>query len=58
MFLLNVEEAICEFGRTRGMFELVFPEKNIINKYKKYFRNNFGKENELLWENIEKNDLN
>ena len=54
----NVEEAICEFGRTRGMFELVFPEKNIINKYKKYFRNNFGKENELLWENIEKNDLN
>ena len=25
---------------------------------KKYFRNNFGKENELLWENIEKNDLN
>jgi hypothetical protein len=54
----NVEEAICEFGRTRGMFELVFPEKNIINKYKKYFRNNFGKENELLWENIEKYDLN
>ena len=51
----NVEEAICEFGRIRGMFELAFPLKNKINIYKKYFGNNLSKENELLWENIEKN---
>ena len=51
----NVEEAICEFGRVRGMFELAFPLKNKINLYKKYFGNDLSKENELLWKNIEKN---
>ena len=35
----NVGEAICEFGRPRGMFELVFPNKNNIDIYKKYFGN-------------------
>ena len=52
----NVEEAICEFGRHKGMFELVFPVKNKINIYKKYFGNKLGEENKILWENIEKNN--
>ena len=52
----NVEEAICEFGRPRGMFELAFPVKNKINTYKKYFGNKISDENKILWENIEKNN--
>ena len=52
----NVEEAICEIGRERGMFELVFPVKNKVNTYKKYFGNKLKEENKILWENIEKND--
>ena len=52
----NVGEAVCEFGRPRGMFELVFPKKSNINIYKKYFGNKSNEENEILWENIEKNN--
>ena len=51
----NVEEAICEFGRIRGMFELAFPAKNNINIYKKYFGDKISEENKMIWENIEKN---
>ena len=52
----NVGEAICEFGRPRGMFELVFPKKNNINIYNKFFGNKSNEENKILWENIEKNN--
>ena len=49
----NVEEAICEFGRTRGMFELIFPLKQSFNKYEKYFANNKCDEYKILFENID-----
>ena len=51
----NVEDAICEFGRYRGIFELAFPLKNNIEKYKKYFGKDMGKENQMLWDYIKKN---
>ena len=49
----NVEEAICEFDRTRGMFELIFPLKKFVNKYEKYFGNDICEENKILWKNID-----
>ena len=52
----NVEEAICEFNRPKGMFELIFPTKISINLYKKYFGNKINEENKKLWENILEND--
>ena len=52
----NVEEAICEFNRPKGMFELIFPTKNSINFYKNYFGNKINEENKKLWENILEND--
>ena len=47
----NVDEAICELGRPRGKFELIFPLKENIDKYKKLFKLNLI-ENKLLWEHI------
>ena len=49
-----VDNSLCEFGRPRGRFELIFPLKENINYYKKFFTKNY-KENSLLWENILKN---
>ena len=43
-----VNSSICELGRPRGRFELIFPLKENINYYKKFFKKNY-KENELLW---------
>ena len=48
---IEVEESICEFGRPRGRFELIFPLKNNIEKYKKFFEIDL-KENQLLWKYI------
>ena len=47
----EVEDSLCEFGRPRGRFELIFPLKENIKEYKKYFEVDL-KENELLWEYI------
>ena len=44
----NVNSAICELGRPRGRFDLIFPLKENINYYKKFFRREY-KENTLLW---------
>ena len=48
----NVNNALCELTRPRGDYELIFPLKNNINRYKKYFRNRNSEENELFWEII------
>ena len=47
----KVDDALCEFGRPTGMFERVFPLKQNINQYKKYFFDS-NKENKLLWEKM------
>jgi len=51
----KVEEAVdysyCELTRPRGDFELIFPLKNNIDIYKKFFRVNLT-ENEKFWEKI------
>ena len=47
----NVDEALCEFGRPRGKFELIFPLKENIDKYEKFFKIKL-KENILFWKHI------
>ena len=47
------ERALCEFGRPRGKFELIFPVKERINYYKKFYKTIFGIE-ELLWDILER----
>ena len=46
-----VNSSICEFGRPRGRFELIFPLKDNINYYKKFFKKEY-KENKLLWKYV------
>ena len=50
----NVDEAICELGRPRGNFELIFPLKENIDKYEKLFKLNLV-ENQLFWKHIKEN---
>ena len=49
----NVQNALCELKRPRGDYELIFPLKENINNYKKFFKNKNNKENELFWAEIE-----
>ena len=46
-----VDDCLCEFRRPRGMFELAYPKKNNINKYKKFYENIFP-ESQLLWDKL------
>ena len=48
----EVDYALCEFSRPKGNYERIFPVKNHIQKYKKFFKQ-LTKENEMLWEKIE-----
>ena len=48
-----VNNAFCELSRPRGDFELIFPLKENINIYKKFFKNKNNKENEIFWTEIE-----
>ena len=48
----EVDYALCEFSRPKGNYERIFPVKNHIEKYKKFFRH-LTEENKLLWEKIE-----
>ena len=48
----EVDYAICEFSRPKGNYERIFPVKNNIEKYKKFFTK-ITEENELLWERLE-----
>ena len=47
----NVNIALCELKRPRGNYELIFPLKENINKYKKYFRT-ISEENSIFWDKI------
>ena len=49
-----VEDAFCELTRPKGGYDLIFPLKKNIDKYKKFIRRKLP-ENELFWEKI-KND--
>ena len=48
-----VNNALCELSRPRGDLELIFPLKDNINIYKKYFYYTIH-ENELFWNEISK----
>ena len=49
----SVNNALCELYRPRGDLELIFPLKDNINIYKKYFNYEI-RENELFWNEISK----
>lgn len=51
----SINNAFCELNRPRGDLELIFPLKDNINKYKKYF-NNISDENEIFWKILYKNN--
>ena len=46
-----VDDSLCEFERVDGSFERIFPLKNNIEKYKKYFSDP-GELNLKLWERL------
>ena len=48
----RVDDALCELTRPRGDYELIFPLKNNIDKYSKFFLYKKGKENQMLWKEI------
>ena len=48
----RVNNAYCELTRPRGDFELIFPLKSNINKYKKYFLEKENSENKIFWKKI------
>jgi len=47
-----LEDNLCELDRPRGGYKLIFPLKNNIEKYKKFYLNNIPKEDLLLWNNL------
>ena len=47
----DVNRALCEFGKPRGRFELIFPIKDKVNYYKQFFSKN-KKVDEMLWEKL------
>ena len=47
----GVNRALCEFGRPRGRFELIFPLKNKVDYYKKFFSEDRTAD-EMLWEKL------
>ena len=46
-----VNSSICELGRPRGRFELIFPLKDNIDYYKQFFSSK-SMENSLLWKYV------
>ena len=46
-----VDDCLCEFSRPRGMFDLIYPLKDNINKYKKFYEKILP-ESELLWKKL------
>ena len=46
-----VDDCLCEFSRPRGLYELVYPLKDNVNKYKKFYEN-ISPESELLWNKL------
>ena len=47
----GVDRALCEFGRPRGRFELIFPLKENYNYYKKFYKDNKHAD-EMLWKKL------
>lgn len=47
----NINNAFCELKRPRGGYEFIFPKKNNINTYKKFFIYN-TEENKIFWYKI------
>ena len=50
-----VEYAYCELMKPRGDFELIFPLKENINKYRKFFVEN-TETNEKFWKKIKEEE--
>ena len=48
----NLEESICELDRPRGGYKLIFPLKNNVEKYKKFFGNNISEEDQEFWKQL------
>ena len=46
-----VDVCLCEFTRPRGVYELIYPLKDNINKYKEYYEKILP-ESELLWNKL------
>ena len=47
----DINRALCEFGKPRGRFELIFPVKDKINYYRKFF-GGYKKKDEILWDKL------
>jgi len=47
-----LEDNLCELDRPRGGYKLIFPLKNNIEKYKKFYLKDIPKEDLLLWNNL------
>ena len=47
-----LEDNLCELDRPRGGYKLIFPLKNNVEKYKKFYLNDIPKEDLLLWDNL------
>ena len=46
-----VDDCLCEFTRPRGMYELIYPLKDNINRYKKFYEI-ITPESDLLWNKL------
>ena len=46
-----INNALCEFSRPKGDYELIFPLNENINKYKKFFKDK-NEINELFWKKL------
>ena len=49
----NVQNALCELQRPRGDYELIFPSKENIDTYKKFFKGRNNDENTMFWNIIQ-----
>ena len=49
----NVQNALCELKRPRGEYELIFPMKENIDTYKKFFKGRNNDENTMFWNIIQ-----
>ena len=47
-----IDDSLCELDRPRGEYKLIFPLKNNIEKYKKFYLKDIPKEDRLLWKNL------
>ena len=47
-----LEQNLCELYRPRGGYKLIFPLKNNVDKYKKFYGENIPEEDKELWKNL------